>query len=408
MKLLIVTVSAPFGPAEAFAAAELSGLRQLGHHVTIAPVRPRGDIVHHEFDAAVDAVVASGLYSPAVVAGAIAEAIRAPGRVMRVVRVLAHSRSVVVFIKNLAVLPKALWLARMARQRGIEHIHAYWASTPGTVGMLAAGISGIGFSFTAHAADIDENNLIRAKAERAVAVRVISKDGRRRLEAAGVQASALRLVHLGVPVPDDPVPRSNGPGQLVVLIPGALHPMKGQVDLVRSLRLLEETHPKLKVSLLLAGAGPLESVLTREAEELGVRTAVRFLGHLSHDALLARYRAGTVDVVALSSVTTGGNPAEGIPVSLIEAMAHGIPVIATANGGIPELVTEETGILVPMGNPSALAAALAMLALNPLLRARLAMAGRERVLARFDTRQTSQHLAAAMGLASPREAPTAS
>lgn len=361
--------------------------------------------MHHEFDAAADAVVAQGLHSPAVVAGAIAEAIRAPGKVGRVILVLAHSRSILVLIKNLAVVPKALWLARTARRRGIEHIHAYWASTPATVGMLASAIAGISFSFTAHAADIDEDNLIRIKGGRATAVRVISKDGWRRLEVAGVHVSFLRLIHLGVPVPEGPAPRPNRHGHLAVMVPGALHPMKGHIDLVRSLQHLQQTHPNLRVTLQLAGAGLLEASLRRETEKLGVGDAVTFLGHLAHDALISRYRAGTVDAVALSSVTTGGNPAEGIPVSLIEAMAHGIPVIATSSGGIPELITDLTGILVPMGDPSALAAALARLALDPALRTQLAVAGRERVLADFDIRQTSQQLAAVMVSAAPRGAP---
>lgn len=394
---MVVTVSAPFGPAEAFAAGELSSLRLLGHHVTVAPVRPRGGVVHREFAAAADSVIAHALFSPVVFAGALAETIRAPSKVGRVVLVLARSRSFRVLVKNLVIVPKAMWIARSARQRGIEHIHAYWASTPATVGMLAAAVAGISFSFTAHAADIDEDNLIRVKSERATAVRVISKDGWRRLEDASVQAHMLRLVHLGVPVPATPAPRPNRAASLTVLVPGALLPMKGQIDLVRSLRLLRQTHPMLKVTLLLAGAGPMKVMLRREAEKLGVGDKVMFLGHLAHDALLARYRAGTVDVVALSSVATGGNPAEGIPVSLIEAMAHGIPVIGTNSGGTGELIDGTTGILVPMSDPGALAAALARLALNPRLRARLALAGRERVLAEFDVQETSRQLAAAMG-----------
>ena len=133
MKLLVVTVSAPFGPAEAFAAGELSGLRLLGHHVTVAPVRPRGGMVHQEFAAAADSVIAHALFSPAVFAGAVAETIRAPGRVGRNVLVLAQSRSFRVLVKNLMIVPKALWLARSGCARAtapVSYTHLTLPTTP--------------------------------------------------------------------------------------------------------------------------------------------------------------------------------------------------------------------------------------------------------------------------------------
>jgi colanic acid/amylovoran biosynthesis glycosyltransferase len=397
VNLLVVTVSAPFGPAEAFAAAELSSLRALGHRVTIAPVRPRGHIVHREFDAATDAILVAPLVSPAVLAGAIGEVIRAPRRVARLMVVLARSRSIQVLAKNLAVLPKALWLAGQARRLQIDHVHAYWASTPATVGLVAsAAAGGAGFSFSAHAGDIDEDNLLRLKSQRASSVRVISHDGERRVIEAGVAPGALRLVRLGVEVPGEAAPRPRIQGRLSVLVPAALEPKKGHIDLLEALRELRSSSPAIDAHLDLAGAGPLEQELRRQVHDLGLADRVTFLGQLPHKTLLARYGEGLVDVVALASVTKDGREAEGIPVSLIEAMAHGIPVVATSSGGIPELVDETTGILVAMRDPGALAAAFRSLSVDPGHGDRLGAAGRARVRAEYDVRQTGADLVATM------------
>ena len=396
MRLIVVTVHAPLGPAEAFAAAELTALRTLGHRVTIAPVRPLGQVIHRGFDEAADSVLVAPLVSPAVLAGAVAELIRAPRTVAAMFVLLARSGTARILAKNLAVFPKALWLARRARRQKVDHIHAYWATTPATVGMVAAAVAGTGFTFTAHAADIDENNLIRLKSTRATVLRAISRDGQRRLLQLGVSPGKLRLVRLGVDVPVRGVTRPSRPGRLAVVVPAALHPKKGHTDMFEAVRLLGTSSPAVNVHLELAGSGPLEAELRRRARELGVEDSVTFLGQLTHEALLARYRGGFVDAVALASVTFGARLAEGIPVSLIEALAHGIPVVATDSGGVGELVDDTTGLLVPMRDPKALADAFRRLALDHELGDRLGAAGRARVQERYDVNRTAVQLAESM------------
>jgi glycosyltransferase involved in cell wall biosynthesis len=92
-------------------------------------------------------------------------------------------------------------------------------------------------------------------------------------------------------------------------------------------------------------------------------------------------------------VPTDEGDQEGVPVSLIEAMAAGVPVVSTASGAIPELVTERAGILVPPRDPAALADALERLK-DPALRQELASAGRARVEAEFDVERIAAELAA--------------
>lgn len=126
--------------------------------------------------------------------------------------------------------------------------------------------------------------------------------------------------------------------------------------------------------LLLIGEGPRRPALESLATQLGVADRVRFLGaRLDVERLLQH-----VDVVVLSSSS------EGFPLTVIEGMRAGLPVVASAVGGIPEAVSDgETGLLVPPGNAPALAAALESLAQSAELRRRMGVAGRQAYEARF-------------------------
>jgi glycosyltransferase involved in cell wall biosynthesis len=129
-----------------------------------------------------------------------------------------------------------------------------------------------------------------------------------------------------------------------------------------------------RAALVLVGDGPERPGLEAIAAELGVADAVRFAGARSDVPRLLRL----FDVFALSSQT------EGISVALLEAMAAGLPAVATAVGGNPEVVVEgETGRLVPAGDPARLGEALASLLADPDRRQAWGQAGRARVMEKF-------------------------
>ncbi len=127
--------------------------------------------------------------------------------------------------------------------------------------------------------------------------------------------------------------------------------------------------------LLLGGSGPLESELREQAAALEVSSAIRWVGHVDDmPAFLA-----TLDVYVLPSGT------EGLSLALIEAALAEVPTVATAVGGTPEIVlAEETGLLVPFADPSALARAIVRLLENRALARDLAAAARARCLVEFD------------------------
>jgi glycosyltransferase involved in cell wall biosynthesis len=140
----------------------------------------------------------------------------------------------------------------------------------------------------------------------------------------------------------------------------------------------------LLAALELVGAG-YRAALVGDGPGLGeVVTALRARG-LSDRVELLGARGDVSDVLARSDVFVLSSRSEGFPVSILEAMAAGLPVVATDVGGVAEAVVDgETGILVPAGDPEALAAALRRLVADPALRRRLGAAGRTRAFRRFD------------------------
>jgi glycosyltransferase involved in cell wall biosynthesis len=121
------------------------------------------------------------------------------------------------------------------------------------------------------------------------------------------------------------------------------------------------------VRLVIAGDGDQRPALESQVSARGLSDKVRFLGWRRD--LVQLY--GGVEALVLSSLN------EGTPVALIEAMASGRPVVATAVGGVPDLVTHgRSGLLVPPGEPTALADAMLQLAASPEMRAAFGAAGR--------------------------------
>lgn len=174
------------------------------------------------------------------------------------------------------------------------------------------------------------------------------------------------------------------------MYPANLLPVKGHTYILQAVARLKERG--IFCQLFLAGQGPLANSLHRQVNELEIQDRVKFLGQLAHDALLQYYTEGLVDAVVLASVDLGNGEHEGIPVSLIEAMAHRIPVIATATGGIPELINEGTGILLPHQDADALADAIERLLKDAGLRQKLAQAGHQRVKEAFNVKRSVERL----------------
>ncbi len=168
------------------------------------------------------------------------------------------------------------------------------------------------------------------------------------------------------------VPVDCGPAVMV----GRLSPEKDVLTLLKALKIVAREEPRFRLEI--AGDGTCRSALENSCAELGIERQVRFLGNVKDiPRLLAR-----ASMCVLSSIT------EGMSLTLLEAMARGLPVVATRVGGNAEVVVDgQTGLLVPARNPELLAVAMLRLWRDAALARRMGLAGRQRVEAHFNVKR---------------------
>jgi len=370
-KLLFVASSFPYGLNDLFFEPEVRELVRQGVDVRCVPVRPRGPLTTPDAESR---SLRRPLFDLGIARAALAETLRAPGAVMSTFAFLFRSPRPKVLLRNVVSFPKALWLARVARSWGADHIHAHWAGPPSTVALVASRISGVPWSVTAHATDIAANNLLREKSTSAQFVRFIATAmmQRARETAPGIDESRWVLVRFGIDVPDRPARRPAPNDPPVLLMASRFDPGKRQDLLIRATRRLLDDG--LDLTVWLAGkGGPEEEEAKELARRLGVEHCIRFQGVVPRPTVLEWLASGQIDTAVLAS------DREGIPVALIEALAHCVPAVGTDVGGIGELLGDGCGELVPVDDADALAAGIARVLRTPELRESMVGAGRARI-----------------------------
>jgi colanic acid/amylovoran biosynthesis glycosyltransferase len=393
-RLVVVSARFPFGSQEAYLSAELGELVKHFERIAVMPVRTPAAPARHDLPDRVE-VIGWPLFGAEVVRRA-AQALRtAPSSSLRAVAQLVRSRDPGQ-VKNLAVAVKALALAQWIGEHGFDHVHAYWMSTPATVAMVAAAASGVPWSATAHRWDIYERNAFDVKQRTASFVRTISARGTtdltRRMPRMRDRVLELRL---GTSLPPAPCARSFAGSEFRIVCPAALVEVKGHDVLLASLARLREWG--VPVRCILCGTGPLQRKLEATAGSLHLDGCVEFAGFVPQRILHDWYRAGRFAAVVLASRFAGERAMEGVPSTLIEAMAFGVPVVASDSGSIGELLDDRCGRIVRAGDAEQLARALLGIYLDPdsaQIRARRAY---NRVAAQHDVRVQMRELAAAVG-----------
>jgi glycosyltransferase involved in cell wall biosynthesis len=293
-----------------------------------------------------------------------------------------------------ACFAQAVYLARLLRSRTgaarIVHLHSHFAHDPTLIALLVKRLTGLPYSFTAHARDLYETP-VRTLAERAqAATAVVTCCGanadylRRVVPAAG---GKVRVIHHGVDATLFRPGRRTPSSPPLVLSAGRLVEKKGFGDLLRACALLA---PDVRGRIL--GDGPMCADLARLVAELGLEERVELGGGFTQ-ADLAR-ELGRAAVFALTPVVMAAGDRDGIPNVLLEAMAAGVPVVATDVGGIPEVVVDgRTGLLCPAGDVERIASSLASLVADHRLRVRLGRAARAAVVERFDAQDGARRIA---------------
>lgn len=308
---------------------------------------------------------------------------------------------------------QAAVLTEHLRANPVSHLHAHFASSATRVAMFAHLLTGVPFSFTAHAKDIFhaavDADLLRDKMRAARFVVTVSEFNRRylaQLASAPGQTSLggllptaslalppqrIRRLYNGVDlnVFDGDTAPARGTGTPLILSIGRLVEKKGLDILIKACALLRERGLNFRAELI--GKGPLEPALKAQIAALDLQRHVMLAGPQPQDAVVAAYRRA--DVFALPCVVAADGNRDGLPTVLLEAMAMRLPVVSTALTGIPEIVDDgENGLLVPPNDPAALADALGRLLRDPALRGRLGDAARRKVLREFDLRTNAAML----------------
>jgi colanic acid/amylovoran biosynthesis glycosyltransferase len=352
-RLLIVSSRAPFGNAEPYLRTELDELSR--HFKCIALVCARTPRGPEQSLPANVRVLRWPLLSFEILRRSLLVLVSRPAaRRTAIATLFSKERG---RLKNLAILLKALALGQWAIENRITHVHAYWLSVPATVAMLAAESAGIPWSATAHRWDIYERNALDAKSRSVAFVRAISKRGAETLREA-MPGARQRIVHLplGAVIPALLDAPSAPQGRFSILCPAALVQVKGHSDLFAAVGILVERG--IPVHCRIAGEGPLRAALADFVTRMQLQAHIEFCGFVPQHQLHEWYRSGAVDAVVLASRHEADGLMEGVPSALMEAMARGVPVVATDSGSVGELVDPKCGSLVAPGDSRALADAL--------------------------------------------------
>lgn len=292
-------------------------------------------------------------------------------------------------LRHLVYWLEAAHVARRCRVLGIRHLHAHFGTNSTTVAMLAAAAGGLSYSFTLHGPeefDAPRAHSLGEKTARAAFAVTISSYGRSQLWR-WTPLSAwdrVHVVHCGIE-PDlfaTPPALPDGPLRLIAI--GRFAEQKGLPVLIEAMTQVRDTAPD--ITLTLVGDGELRPGIEARIARAGLGGKVRLAGWLDE--------AGVRAELARSHALVLPSFAEGLPMVVMEAFATGRPAIATSVAGIPELVTPETGLLVPAGDAAALAEAILDFSAMPReALAAMGEAGRKAVLARHDAGAEAAKLA---------------
>jgi colanic acid/amylovoran biosynthesis glycosyltransferase len=379
---------------ETFILDELVAVERQGLRVELFPLlRERGGPVHPEAEPWVRRAHYLPFLSLAILRSNVSYLVRHPRRYLGTLAAMLRGTagSANFLLGGIGIFPKVVHASGLMTALGVRHVHCHFATHPALAGFLIRRLTGIPYSFTAHGSDlhVDRTMLCRKTAEAAFVV-TISRANAAVFEAhCGGPIGKLAVIHCGIDGSVFSPTERPTTERLNVICVGTLHEVKGQRYLIEAAA--ELVRRGVDARLRFIGDGPDRPALERRAAELGLEHRVEFLGLRKRAEVVGLL--GEADLLVAPSVPTAAGKREGLPVVLIEAMAAGVPVVASHLSGIPELVENDvTGLTVPPGDATALADAIGRLAADPALRDRLACAGRARVEAEFDLDRNARRL----------------
>ncbi|HFQ90209.1 MAG TPA: colanic acid biosynthesis glycosyltransferase WcaL [Desulfobulbus sp.] len=277
----------------------------------------------------------------------------------------------------------------------VVHLHAHFAHSPTSVALFASLLSGLGFSFTAHAKDIYTANpeQLREKIRLASLVLTCTGYNRAYLQRIADAATPIHCVYHGIDLGlfDGPGQRPAPRPPYRILTVARLTAKKGIPTILAALARLREQGVDFRYTLI--GDGDDRDRVMDRIFELGLQGHCRWPGVLPHEQVIGEF--ARADLFVLGCTIAGNGDRDGIPNVLVESLAMGLPAVATRVSALPEIIHDNTtGLLVPPDDPAAMAEAMLRMLTDGELRRRAIRQGRELVAARFDNRRLIDRLAA--------------
>ena len=391
MKLGILIPEFP-GQTHSFFWREINILkRHYGADVTIFSTRVPKLPVHHDWTDEAEAVY---LHPP-------------PRRVLPLVALKAvvggiklalspKDRAVLSSARSLAMVLPAAYLADLCRRAGIDHVHVHSCGNAALIAALAHRMGGADYSLTLHGALRDYGDHQPYKWENAKHVFTVSETLKKDVsDVIPSVADRIRIAPMGVDTDRfRPAPETSGnEGSFRWLVCARLNPGKGYETLLDA---MEQLDPEINYTIRVAGeddegGSGYRKALEHEIAARQLSGRITLLGALPQERILEELQAA--DGFVLPSLH------EALGVAYMEAMACGLPVIGSRTGGVPELIEDGvSGLLVEPKDDSTLADAMERVMKDADLRGRLAAAGRETVVSRFNARRSADELAMALSL----------
>lgn len=347
--LCYFTTQAPHGPGESFVLREIDTCIELGEEVLIIPIRPK-DNKQTKYN-----TWAYKAWSLRVFLYSLAYFFLHPFAVTRFFfKVLLGGNQLKNTIRNLLLFPKALAICFHLRNESIDHIHAHWLATTSTVALIVAELLSIPWSCTGHRFDVYTKNMFKEKVQSARFVRLIDEKGYLFFKNSIPDEfrDKVHKIHLGVSVPPNS-PEDVTNTSMKFIMPASFIAIKGHSYVIQAIGRVVQRYSSM-IELDLFGQGPLEDQLQTMVQELGLSNNIHFYGLISNDELLEKYKHNEYRALLLPSLDLGNGEHEGIPVSLMEAMAHGLSVVSCPTGGIGELLNDDNSYLVEPENVDAM------------------------------------------------------
>lgn len=394
---------------ETFILYEILELERRGWRVEVFPLLPRrASVSHPGSEGVVARAHATPYLSLALLKAQLYWLSKRPGAYLRAWTdaISGNCRSPGFLARALIVVPRAALFARQMDALGVQQIHAHWATHPTLAAFIIQRLSGIPYSFTAHAHDLYvDRSMLAEKLEEASFIATISEYNRGLLRElyGDEEAAKVSVVRCGVDFsifrPPASRPEVTPAHPFTFVCVASLQDYKGQRFLLDACAALKQRGVAFRC--LLIGDGQERAKLEEQRRALGLEQEVSMLGQRPRDAV--QETLALAHAMVLPSIITRYGKKEGIPVALMEALATELPVIATRISGIPELIVDGvTGMLVPEQDSAALADAMETLVRSPARGTRLGAAGRARVLEEFSLQTNVSRLEKLLQQVQPR------